>query len=75
MQLLAILVGVCLVHPARQSYSFADNEANGGEDYDGDEGLRTLPPGEEGFWQSHAGGEAIFPMILIRSKFIVLSRT
>ncbi|KAJ7215075.1 hypothetical protein GGX14DRAFT_610221 [Mycena pura] len=29
-------------------------------DIDGDEGFRTLPPGEEGFLQSHAGGEAVF---------------
>lgn len=28
------------------------------------EGLRQLPPGEEGFFQSHAGGEAVLQAVM-----------
>ncbi|TFK59155.1 hypothetical protein BDN72DRAFT_906109 [Pluteus cervinus] len=36
-----------------------------GDDQDNDAAFHTFPPGEEGFLQSHAGGEAIFQKILM----------
>jgi hypothetical protein len=41
--------------------------ADDGMDVDGD-GFRTLPPGEEGLLQSHAGGEAVFLKVWERAK-------
>jgi hypothetical protein len=47
--------------------------ADPGDEYMGDdsdwedevqEGLRQLPPGEEGFLQSHAGGEAVLQAVM-----------
>jgi hypothetical protein len=51
-----------------------DNGAAGWEDDSDDEGLATLPPGEEGLLQSHAGGEAIFHQILkdVQLKYVWL---
>jgi hypothetical protein len=48
---------------------------------DGEDGFTTLPPGEEGLLQSHAGGEVIFHQIWDKAKpgyvffsFLFLSR-
>jgi hypothetical protein len=47
--------------------------ADAGDEYVGDDsdwedevqdGLRQLPPGEEGFLQSHAGGEAVLQAVM-----------
>lgn len=39
-------------------------EDSGWTDITGDEGASMLPPGEEGFLHSHAGGEAMVNEIL-----------
>jgi hypothetical protein len=48
---------------------------NGGDDYDEDwedveiSGMQQLPPGEEGFLQSHAGGEAMLQELMEGMSF------
>jgi hypothetical protein len=46
----------------------ADAEEYAGNDSDWEDevqdGLRQLPPGEEGFLQSHAGGEAVLQAVM-----------
>jgi hypothetical protein len=48
--------------------TMADAEEYAGNDSDWEDevedGLRQLPPGEEGFLQSHAGGEAVLQAIM-----------
>jgi hypothetical protein len=42
-----------------------NDNVSGWEDIEGeDAGLFTLPPGEEGLYHSHAGGETIFQQII-----------
>jgi hypothetical protein len=48
---------------------------NGGDDYDEDwedveiSGMQQLPPGEEGFLQSHAGGKAMLQELMEGMSF------
>ena len=55
--------------------SVDDDGAEEWEDDSNNEGLTALPPREEGFLQSHAGGEAIFHRILkdCQPKYACLS--
>ena len=51
---------------------------NGGEDNDKDwedveiSGMQQLPPGEEGFLQSHAGGEAMLQELMEGMSFLYM---
>jgi hypothetical protein len=48
--------------------TMAEADEYGGNDSDWEDivqdGLRQLPPGEEGFLQSHAGGEAVLQAVM-----------
>jgi hypothetical protein len=72
-------INTVLSFTQRQAILYADDEngevtmADGDDDYAGNEsdwedevqdGLRRFPPGEEGFLQSHAGGEAVLQAVM-----------
>lgn len=54
------------------SFDLNNDDADWSDDdemaVDGEDGFTTLPPGEEGMLQSHAGGEAIFHQIWDKAK-------